>query len=153
MRPPGTMDISNAQSFRHPLGDLRSKWCPIVTLTWANQISECFHGAALPPPQSRWKSLQSIWWMYPSWLTDIYTLEKLASEWSPSASPLLGRSHIIGWAGPAGVFEILGGCLIGRWDKRRSLALQSFGGLLLWRIFLVIFGRPFPLSEWWHVRS
>ena len=33
LRPPGTMEIiSNAQCFRDPLGDLKSKWCPIVTL-------------------------------------------------------------------------------------------------------------------------
>ena len=38
-------------------------------------------------------------------------------------SPLLGRSHVVGRAGPAGVFELLGGYLIGKWDKRRPLAL------------------------------
>ena len=41
-------------------------------------------------------------------MTNIYTLEKLASERSPSASPLLGRSHVIGWARPAGVLSSLG---------------------------------------------
>ena len=59
----------------------------------------------LPPPQpsqSGWESLQSILWMYLSWLIGIYTLEKLASGWGPSASPLLGRPHIVGRAGPAG---------------------------------------------------
>ena len=44
-------------------------------------------------------------------------LEKLASGSISSASPLLGRPHVVGWAGPAGVFELLGGCLIGKWDK------------------------------------
>ena len=41
----------------------------------------------------------------------------------PPASPLLGRSHIVGQAGSAGVFELLGRCLIGKWDKRKPLAL------------------------------
>ena len=48
--------------------------------------------------------------MYLSWLIGIYILEKLASGWSPSASPLLGRSQVAGQAGPAGpagVFELL----------------------------------------------
>ena len=45
--------------------------------------------------------------------------------------PVLGRSHVIGQAGPSGVFELIGGCLIGKWDKRRPLALWSFGGLFL----------------------
>ena len=68
----------------------------------------------LPPPQpsqSRWESLQSILWMYPSWLIGIYTLEKLASGWSPSASPFRGRSQVVGWTGPAGVLELLGSWL------------------------------------------
>ena len=95
----------------------------------------------LRPSQSEWESLQPILWMHLT-LIDIYSLEKLSSGWSPSASPLLGRSHVIGWAGPAGVFELLGGCLIDKWDKRRPCALQLFGGLFLWRIFLVIFGGP-----------
>ena len=89
---------------------------------------------------------------YLSWLIGIYILEKLASGWSPSASPLLGRSYVIGWVGPAGVFELLGGFLVGKRDKRRSLALWSFGGLFLWRSFLVIFGGSSPLNEWWHVK-
>ena len=38
-----------------------------------------------------------------------YTLEKLASGWSPSAIPLPGRSHVIGLAGQAEVFELLKG--------------------------------------------
>ena len=44
---------------------------------------------------------------------------------------VLGRSHVVGQAGPFGVFELIGGCLIGKWDKRRPLALWSFGGLFL----------------------
>ena len=56
-------------------------------------------------------------------LIGIYTLEKLASGRSPSASPLLGRPHVVGWAGPAGVFRLLGGCLVGKWDKRRPPVL------------------------------
>ena len=115
-------------------------------------LSVCF----LPTPQpsqSKCESLQSILWMCLLWPIGIYSLEKLASGWSPFASPLLGRSHLIGWAGPAGVFELLGWCLIGKWDKRRPLALQLFGGLFLWKTFLVIFGGPSPLNEWWHVRS
>ena len=110
----------------------------------------------LPPPQpsqSRWESLQSILWMCLSWQIGIYTLEKLASEWSPSVSPLLGRFQVIGRAGPDGVLELLGGCLTIKWDKRRLLALQLFEGMFFWRTFLVIFGGPFPLNEWWHVRS
>ena len=82
----------------------------------------------LPPPQPsqpRWKSLQSILWMYLSWLIGIYTLEKLASGWSPSVTPLLGRSHIVGQAGPVGIFKFLGVYLIGKWDKKRSLAIWS----------------------------
>ena len=73
------------------------------------------------PAFSEWESLQFIMWMYLSWLIGIYTLEK--SGWSPSTSPLLGRSHVVGWAGPAGVFELLGSCLTGKWDKRRPLTL------------------------------
>ena len=46
--------------------------------------------------------------MYLSYLISIDTLEKLASGRSSPASPLLSRSHVIGWAGPAGVFELLG---------------------------------------------
>ena len=110
----------------------------------------------LPPPQpshSRWESLQSILWMYLSSLIGIYTLEKLVSGWSPSASPLRGRSLIVGQAGPTGVFEFLGDCLIGKRDKRRTLTLWSFGGLFLWRTFLVIFGGYSPLNKWWCVRS
>ena len=102
------------------------------------------------PSQSRWESLQSILWMYLSWLIGIYTLEKLASGWSPSASTLLGRSYVVGRARTAGVFELLGSCLTGKWDKRRPLALWSSGGLFFWRTFLVI---TTPLNEWWHVRS
>ena len=63
----------------------------------------------------------------------IYTLEKLASGRSPSVSPLLGRPHVVGQAGPAGVFELLEGCLIGKWDKRRPLAL------VIWK--------PVPLKD------
>ena len=109
----------------------------------------CFVLFLLPPQpsQSRWESLQSILWMYLSWLIGIYTLEKLASGWSPSASLLLGRSHVIGWAGIAGVSKLLGGCLTGKWDKRRPLALLSFEGLFLWRNLLVNFGGPIPLNE------
>ena len=103
------------------------------------------------PSQSGWESLQSILWMYLSWLIGIYTLEK--SGWSSSTSPLLGRSHAVGWAGPAGVFKLLGGCLTGKWDKKRPLVLWSFGGLFLWRTFLVIFGGPATPNEWWHVKS
>ena len=123
-------------------------------ISWSNLLLLLL--LLLPPPQpsqSRWESLQSILWMYLSWLIGIYTLEKLASGWSPSVSPVLDRSHVVGQDGPAGVFELLGGCLIGKWDKRRTLALQLFGGLFLWRTFLVIFGGPFLLNEWWHVRS
>ena len=54
--------------------------------------------------------------MYLSLLVGIYTFEKLASV-SQSASPLLGSSPAIGWAGASGVFELLGGCLMGKWDK------------------------------------
>ena len=61
---------------------------------------------------SRLENLQSILGMYLSWLINIYTFEKLACGWCPSATSLLGRSHIVGWAGPHGVFELLGGCLI-----------------------------------------
>ena len=142
--------ISNAQCFRDPLGDLRSKWCPIVTLEWLeqtkyqNDFMEHYFLLLPQPSQSGWESLQSILWMYLSWLIGTYTLEKLASGWSPSASPLLGRSLIIGQAGTTGVFEFLGDCLIGKRDKRRPLTLWSFGGLFLWRTFLVIFGGPFP---------
>ena len=91
----------------------------------------------LPPPQpsqSRWESLQSILWMYLSWLIGIYTLEKLASGWSPSASPLLGRPHIVGWAGPAG----------GLWAP---------WGLFNWQMgqeettCLIIVWRPVPLKD------
>ena len=32
------------------------------------------------------------------------------------------------------------GCLIGKWDKRRPLDILLFGGLFLWRTFLIIFG-------------
>ena len=106
--------------------------------TRADQILKWFQGAVfLPPPQlsqSGWESLQSILWMYVSWLIGIYILEKLASGWSPSASPLLGRSHVIAHAGPAGVSKLLGGCLAGKWDKRRLLA------------FIVIW-RPVPLKD------
>ena len=88
-------------------------------MTRADQISEWFHGAIffffLPLPQPTqwgWESLQPILWMYLSWLISIDTLEKLVSGWSPPASPLLGRPHVIGRAGPAEVFEFLGGRLI-----------------------------------------
>ena len=150
--------IGNAQCFREHLGHLRSKWCPIVTLQWPRQTKSWndLWSSFLPPPQpsqSRWESLQSILWMCLSWQIGIYTLEKLASGWSPSASPLLGRFQVIGRAGPDGVFELLGGCLTIKWDKRRLLALQLFEGMFFWRTFLVIFGGPFPLNEWWHVKS
>ena len=114
----------------------------------------CLFVCFLPPPQpsqSGWESLQLC--MYVSWLIDIHTFEKLASGWSLSASPLLGRSQAIEWAGLAGFFKLLEGCLIGKWDKKWPLALWPFGGLFLWRTFLVIFGGPFPLNEWWHARS
>ena len=136
-------------------------------MTWADQILEWFHGAVfLPPPQpsqSGWESLQSILWMYLSWLIGIYTLEKLASGWSPSASPLLDRSHVVGRAGPAGVFELLEGCLIGKWDKRRPPVLYWTGwaswglwapwGLLNWQVgqeettCLIVVWRPVPLKD------
>ena len=61
--------------------------------------------------------------MYLSYLISIDTLEKLASGRSSPASPLLSRSHVIGWAGPAEVFEFLRGCLTGKWDERRPPAL------------------------------
>ena len=89
LRPPATMEMSNAQCFRDPLGDLRSKWCLSLSLcngrpnlriiSWSNFL--------LPPQlsQSRWESLQSVLWMYLSWLIGMYTLEKLASGWSPFA--------------------------------------------------------------------
>ena len=60
------------------------------------------------PSQSRWDSLQSILWMYLSWLIGIYTLEKLASVWNPSASPLLGRSHVIAGISQLGSSRSLG---------------------------------------------
>ena len=157
--------VSNVQCFRGPLGSLRSKWCPIFTLQWPEQTKSwndfiekfffCFFffKPNPQPSQSEWESLQSILWMYLSWLVGIFTLEKLASGWTPSARPLLGSSHTIVWVRPAGVFELLDVCLIGKWGKRRPLVLQSFGGLFLWRTFLVIFGGPSPLNEWWHVRS
>ena len=153
--------ISNAQCFRDPFSSVQFS-CSVVTLkvndvplSLCNDLGRPNLGmiswsSFLPPPQpsqSRRESLQSILWMYVSWLIGIYTLEKLASGWSSSASPLLGRSHIIGRAGPDGVFRLLGGCLTGKWNKRRSLALQLFEGLFFWRTCLVIFGRPFLLNE------
>ena len=102
--------ISNAQCFRDPLevNDVPLSLCNDLGRPSLRMISWC---SFLPPPQpsqSGWESLQFILWMYLSWLIGTYTLEKLASWWSPSASPLLDWSHVFGWAGPAGVFEHLG---------------------------------------------
>jgi len=79
-----------------------------------------------PPPwpsQCRWENLQSILWMYLLWVVSIYTLEKVASGWSSSASPLLGRSHAIGWAGShlSGISETSEG----RWTASKSLRIWS----------------------------
>ena len=104
-------------------------------MTWADRILKWFHGAVfLPPPQPSQseESLQSILWMCLSWLISIYTLEKLASGWSPSASPLLGRSHATGWAGPAEVFKLFGGC--GQVGREETTCL-----IVIWR--------PFPLKD------
>ena len=93
--------------------------------------------------QSSWESLQSILWMYLSWLIGIYTLEELPSGWSPSASPLLDRSqcHWMGWANwdlwaPWGLFiwqvgqeEIT--CPVVVW---RSVPLKDLSSNL-WRAF------------------
>ena len=90
----------------------------------------------LPPPQpsqSGWESLQSILWMYLSWLVSIYTFEKVESGWSPSASPLLDRSHVIGWAGLAGVFKILGDCLLASGTRETACHI------VVWR--------PVPLKD------
>ena len=83
--------------------------------------------------QSGWESLQSILWMYLLQLLAIYTLEKLASGWNPSTSSLLGRSHVIGQAGPARVFELLGvnWPLIAVWRPVPMKDLSSN----LWRAF------------------
>ena len=130
---------------------------PEQTKSWNDFIEQFFVLFFFKPPpqpsQYEWESLQSILWIYLSWLVGIFILEKLASGWSPSARPLLGSFHIIVWVGPVGVFKLLEVCLIGKWDKKRPLVLQSFGGLFLWRTFLAVFGGPFGLNEWWHVRS
>ena len=63
------------------------------------------------------ENLQSILGKYLSWLISIYTLDKLASGWCPYASSLLGRSHTVEWAGPDGVFELLGCCLTDKWTR------------------------------------
>ena len=71
-------------------------------ISWADQISEWFHRALLFTISSTfsvwWESLQSILWMYLSWQIHIYTLQKLASGWNPSASPLLVPCHWTAWA-------------------------------------------------------
>ena len=67
------------------------------------------------------ENLQSILGMYLSWLVSIYTLDKLATRWCPSASSLLGRSHTVGSSGPDGVFELLGGWLIDKWTRGNHL--------------------------------
>ena len=109
-----------------------------VPLSLCNELGRPNHGMIswnsffLPPPQpsqSWWESLQSILWMYLSWLVGI---EKLASGGSRSASPLPGRSHVIGQGGPAGVLKLLGSCLTGKWNKR-PLAL------VIWK--------PVPLKD------
>ena len=49
----------------------------------------------LPPPQpsqSRWESLQSIMWIYLSWLIGIFTFEKLATGWI--------HQPVLSWVGP-----------------------------------------------------
>ena len=66
---------------------------------------------------SGFENLQSILGMYLSWLISIYTLDKLATRWCPSASSLLGRSHTVGSSLPDGVFELLGGWLIDKWTR------------------------------------
>ena len=96
----------------------------------------CFVLFCLLPPQpsqSSWERLPSILWMYLSWLIDIYTLEKLPSGWSSSANPLLSRSHVIGWVEPTGVFELLGGCLIGKEQEDTTC--------------LIVIWRPVPLKD------
>ena len=97
LRPPGTMEIiSNAQCFRDPLGDLRSKWCPIV-MTWAYQILDYFMEQfffTTSSPFSVWMGKPSIHPVSVSIITNRHlNLEKLASAWNPSTSPFLDRSH------------------------------------------------------------
>ena len=86
-----TLEVNDAPlSFCNDLGGWNLKM-----ISWSSFF--------LPPPQpsqSRWESLQPILWMCLSWLICIYSLEKLAPGWSPYVSPLLGRYHIIGHAGP-----------------------------------------------------
>ena len=115
-------DFQNLYTWFHQLYLERNLLFSLQTKS-QNDFMEQFFLPLPQPSQSGWESLQSILWMYLSWLIGIYTLEKLTSGWSPSASSLLGRSHIIGLAGPAVVFEFLGGCLTGKWDKRRPFAL------------------------------
>ena len=100
-------------------------------MTWAGQMPEWFHGCFF---FCHLLSLQSNLWLYLSWLVDIYTLEKLASGWSPSASPFLGRSHAVGtgWA---------------------SWSLRAPWGLFNWQvgqeetICLIVVWRPIPLKD------
>ena len=116
-------------------------------MTWADQILEWFHEAVfLPPPQpsqSGWESLQSILWMYLSWLIGVFTLEKLTSGWSPSASPLLaGPTPLDGLGQLGSFFELFEGfswqggqveatCLIVVW---RSVLLKELSSNL-WRAY------------------
>ena len=131
--------ISNAQCFRDPLGDLRINDGPLSLcndLGWPNLWMISWSNFFLPPPQSslsRWESLQSILWMYLSWLIGVYTLEKLASGWSPSANPLLAvPCHWTGWA---------------------SCSLQAPWGLFNWQVgqeettCLLVIWRPVPLKD------
>ena len=126
--------ISSAQCFRDPLevNDIPLSLCNDLDRPKLGMISWSSFLLPPQPSQFRWESLQSILWMYLSWLIGTYTLEKLASGWSSSVSPVLDRSLAIGWAGPAGVFKLLGGCLNGKWDKRRP--------------FIVVW-RPVPLKD------
>ena len=122
--------ISSAQCFRDPLevNDIPLSLCndldrpKLGMISWSNFI--------LPPPQLSqpgWESLQSILWMYLSWLIGTYTLEKLASGEI--------RLPVLSWVGPKWLDrlgQLLGSCLIGKWDKRRP--------------FIVVW-RPVPLKD------
>ena len=112
-----------------------------VPLSLCNDLGRLNHGMIswsrffLPPPQpsqSRWESLQSILWICLLWLIDICTLEKLASGWSPSASPLLILCCWMGWT---------------------SWGLRAPWGLFNWQVgqeettCLIVVWRPAPLKD------
>ena len=139
--------ISNAQCFRDPLGDLRINDVPLSLcndLGW--QISEWFHGAIFfttSPAFSVQVGKPSIHPVNVSIMTNrCYTLEKLASGWSPSANPLLAvPCHWTGWASwslhaPWGLFNWQVGqeettCLLVIW---RPVPLKGLSSNL-WRAF------------------